>query len=81
MEYQLSPEMTSAIKLISRPGTEKIVRYAFEYARRHNRKKVTCFTKDNIMKMTDGLFHKIYDEIAGQYPRAICSSASAAAAL
>jgi isocitrate dehydrogenase len=68
VEYQLSPEMTSAIKLISRPGTEKIVRYAFEYARRHNRKKVTCFTKDNILKMTDGLFHKIYDEIAAQYP-------------
>ena len=68
VEYQLSPEMTSAIKLISRPGTEKIVRYAFEYARRHNRKKVTCFAKDNIMKMTDGLFHKIYDEIAAQYP-------------
>ncbi|HEY7389389.1 MAG TPA: NADP-dependent isocitrate dehydrogenase [Bryobacteraceae bacterium] len=68
VEYQLSPEMTSAIKLISRPGTEKIVRYAFEYARRHNRKKVTCFTKDNVLKMTDGLFHKIYDEIAAQYP-------------
>ncbi len=68
VEYQLSPEMTSAIKLISRPGTEKIVRYAFEYARRHNRKKVTCFTKDNIFKMTDGLFHKIYSEIAAQYP-------------
>jgi isocitrate dehydrogenase len=44
------------------------VRYAFEYARRHSRKKVTCFTKDNIMKMTDGLFHKIFDEIAAQYP-------------
>jgi isocitrate dehydrogenase len=68
VEYRLSPEMTSAIKLISRPGTEKIVRYAFEYARRHNRKKVTCFTKDNILKMTDGLFHKIYDEIAAGYP-------------
>ena len=68
VEYQLSPEMTSAIKLISRPGTEKIVRYAFEYARRHNRRKVTCFTKDNVLKMTDGLFHKIYDEIAAEYP-------------
>src|SRR6185503_1215633 len=52
----------------SRPGSEKIVRYAFEYARRNNRKKVTCFMKDNIMKMTDGLFHKIFDEIAAQYP-------------
>ncbi|MGA3077241.1 MAG: NADP-dependent isocitrate dehydrogenase [Bryobacteraceae bacterium] len=50
-----------------RPGCEKIVRYAFEYARRHSRKKVTCFTKDNIMKMTDGLFHKVFDEIAAEY--------------
>ena len=64
IEYQLTPEVTSCIKLISRPGSEKIVRYAFEYARRHNRKKVTCFMKDNIMKMTDGLFHKVFDEIA-----------------
>ena len=68
IEYQLSPEVTSCIKLISRPGTEKIVRYAFEYARRHNRKKVTVFMKDNIMKMTDGLFHKVFDEIAAGYP-------------
>ncbi len=60
--------MTSCIKLISRPGSEKIVRYAFEYARRHNRKKVTVFMKDNIMKMTDGLFHKVFDEIAAEYP-------------
>src|SRR5205807_5565194 len=56
------------LKLISRPGSEKIVRYAFEYARLHNRKKVTCFTKDNIMKLTDGLFHKVFDEIAADYP-------------
>ena len=56
------------LKLITRPGCEKIVRYAFEYARRHNRKKVTCFTKDNIMKMTDGLFHKVFDEIGAEYP-------------
>jgi isocitrate dehydrogenase len=68
IEYQLTPEVTSCIKLISRPGSEKIVRYAFDYARRHNRKKVTCFMKDNIMKMTDGLFHKVFDEIAAEYP-------------
>src|SRR5689334_19077079 len=68
IEYQMTPEVTSCIKLISRPGSEKIIRYAFEYARLHNRKKVTCFMKDNIMKMTDGLFHKVFDEIAGQYP-------------
>ncbi len=68
IEYQMTPEVTSCIKLISRPGSEKIVRYAFEYARRHNRQKVTCFMKDNIMKMTDGLFHKVFDEIAAEYP-------------
>jgi isocitrate dehydrogenase len=68
IEYQLSPEVTSCIKLISRPGSEKIIRYAFEYARLHNRKKVTCFMKDNIMKMTDGLFHTVFDEIGKQYP-------------
>src|SRR5438046_6104395 len=55
------------LKIISRPGSEKIVRYAFEFARRHNRKKVTCFTKDNIMKFTDGLFHKVFNEIAAEY--------------
>ncbi|HEY7417136.1 MAG TPA: NADP-dependent isocitrate dehydrogenase, partial [Ktedonobacteraceae bacterium] len=54
--------------LISRPGSEKIIRYAFEYAHANNRKKVTCFIKDNIMKMTDGLFHKVFDEVAREYP-------------
>ena len=68
IEYQLSPDVMECLKLISRPGCEKIVRYAFEYARQHNRKKVTCFTKDNIMKMTDGLFHKVFDEIGAEYP-------------
>jgi len=68
IEYRLTNEVYQALKLISRPGSEKIVRYAFEYARANNRKKVTCFTKDNIMKMTDGLFHKVFDEIAAQYP-------------
>src|SRR6266508_38080 len=67
IEYRNTPEVMSCIKLISRPGSEKIVRYAFEYARLHNRKKVTCFMKDNIMKMTDGLFHKVFDEIGAQY--------------
>ena len=68
IEYQMTPEVMSCLKLISRPGSEKIVRYAFEYARLHNRKKVTCFMKDNIMKMTDGLFHKVFDEIGALYP-------------
>jgi isocitrate dehydrogenase len=68
IEYQLSSDVMECLKLISRPGSEKIVRFAFEYAKQNGRKKVTCFTKDNIMKMTDGLFHKIYDEIGAEYP-------------
>ncbi len=68
IEYQQTSEMTMALKLISVPGTEKVVRFAFEYARATARKKVTCMTKDNILKITDGLFHKIFDEIANEYP-------------
>src|SRR5215217_1097867 len=68
IEHRQTHDVIQCLKLISRPGSEKIVRYAFDYARKHNRKKVTCFTKDNIMKATDGLFHKIYDEISADYP-------------
>ncbi len=68
IEHQQTDEVVQCLKLISRPGCEKIVRYAFEYAKQYNRKKVTCFTKDNIMKQTDGLFHQVFDEIAKEYP-------------
>jgi isocitrate dehydrogenase len=68
IEYRQTPETYHALKIISRSGCEKIVRYAFEYARSNGRKKVTCFTKDNILKLSDGLFHKVYDEIAQEYP-------------
>ena len=68
IEHRQTREVYQCLKLITRPGCEKIVRYAFEYARLNNRQKVTCFTKDNIMKMTDGLFHKVFDEIAAKYP-------------
>lgn len=67
IEHRQTEQVVQCLKLISRPGSEKIVRYAFEYARRNNRKKVTCFTKDNIMKLTDGLFHKVFDEISAEY--------------
>lgn len=67
IEHQQTDEVVQCLKIISRPGCEKIVRYAFEYARKNNRKKVTCFTKDNIMKLTDGLFHKVFDEIGADY--------------
>lgn len=67
IEYRLSDDVFQCLKLISEPGCEKIVRYAFEYARLNNRSRVTCFTKDNIMKMTDGIFHKVFDRIAAEY--------------
>ena len=68
IEHQQTDEVVQCLKLISRPGCEKIIRYAFEYAKQYGRKKVTCFTKDNIMKQTDGLFHQVFDEIAREYP-------------
>ncbi|MFP4369877.1 MAG: NADP-dependent isocitrate dehydrogenase [Bacteroidota bacterium] len=68
IEHQQTHEVAQCLKLISRPGCEKIIRYAFEYARHYGREKVTCMTKDNIMKQTDGLFSKVFDEIAIEYP-------------
>lgn len=68
IEHQQTGEVVQCLKLMSRPGTEKIVRYAFEYARAYGRKKVTCFTKDNIMKLTDGMFHRVFDEVGAEYP-------------
>lgn len=68
IEHQQTPSTIQALKLVTREGCEAIVRYAFEYARINNRKKVTCLSKDNIMKQTDGLFHHVFDEVAKEYP-------------
>jgi len=68
IEHRQTQDVYQCLKLISRPGCERIVRYAFGYARAHGRRKVTCFTKDNIMKLTDGLFHKVFDEVGRDYP-------------
>lgn len=68
IEHQQTDEVVQCLKLISRPGCEKIVQYAFTYASQYGRKKITCFTKDNIMKQTDGLFHRVFDEIALSFP-------------
>ena len=68
IEHRQTDMVEQCLKLISRPGCEKIVRYAFEYAKKNGRKKVSCFVKDNIMKQTDGLFHRVFDEIAPDYP-------------
>lgn len=68
IEYRHTHNMRESVKLISKTGCEKIVRYAFEYAVKNNRKKVTCFSKDNIMKFSDGIFHQVFNEIAKEYP-------------
>lgn len=68
IEHQQTEDVVQCLKLITRPGCEKIVRYAFEFAKAYGRKKVTCMVKDNIMKLTDGLFHSVFKEIAQEYP-------------
>lgn len=68
IEHQHTDNVTQCLKLISHTGSERIIRYAFEYAIANNRQKVTCISKDNIMKMTDGMFHRIFDEVAKEYP-------------
>lgn len=68
IEHRLTPESVQCLKLTTQPGCERIIRYAFEYARSYGRKKVTCMTKDNIMKLTDGLFHATFDALAKEYP-------------
>ncbi len=68
IEHHQTNEVAQCLKLVTRPGSESVIRYAFEYARAYGRKKVTCMTKDNIMKMTDGLFHRVFKEIQEDYP-------------
>ena len=68
IEHRQTDQTYQCLKLVTRQGCEKIIRYAFEYAVANGRKKVSCFSKDNIMKMTDGLFHKVFNEIAAEYP-------------
>ena len=68
IEHRQTAEVTQCLKLITRTGCERIIRYAFEYANAHGRKKVTCMAKENIMKITDGLFVTVFNEIKEEYP-------------
>lgn len=68
IEHRQTQDVIGSLKLISRPGSERIARFAFEYARANGRKKVTCMAKDNIMKMADGLFRRVFDEVGKDYP-------------
>ena len=68
IEHRQTQEVTQCLKLITKPGSERIIRYAFEFAKQNGRKRVTCMSKDNIMKITDGLFHEIFNQVAKEYP-------------
>ncbi len=68
IEHRQTTDVFQCLKLVSIPGTEKIVHYAFDYARNNARKKVTCLVKDNIMKLTDGLFADVFRRIGEAYP-------------
>lgn len=68
VEYMPTQDVAVALKIISRKGSEKIIRYAFELARREGRAKVTVATKANILKLTEGMFKRIGEEIAAEYP-------------
>ena len=68
IEYMLDDNTANGIKLITRAASEKICRFAFDYARKNGRKKVTAVHKANIMKLTDGLFLECFRKVAADYP-------------
>lgn len=68
VEEQIDADTVHATKIITRKASERIIRDAFDYARKNQRKRVTCVHKANILKMSDGLFLSIFKEIASEYP-------------
>ncbi len=68
IEHMQTPGVAQCLKLISRKGCEKIVRLAFEFARSEGRKSIACATKSNIMKLTEGMLKRTFEEVAKEYP-------------
>lgn len=68
IEHRQTTDVFQCLKVLSLPGTEKIIRYAFEYAHINGRKKLTCLVKDNIMKVTDGMFADMFRRVGKEYP-------------
>src|SRR5205085_801170 len=68
VEHMETPGVAQCLKVISRKGCEKIVRLGFEFARAEGRKKLACATKSNIMKLTEGMLKRTFEEIAKEYP-------------
>lgn len=67
IEYMQTPGVAEALKLISVKGCEKIARFAFEYARSEQRTQVTCATKANIMKLSEGTLKRVFEQVAPDY--------------
>ncbi|NCX46282.1 MAG: NAD-dependent isocitrate dehydrogenase [Burkholderiaceae bacterium] len=67
IEHMLTQDVAIARRFISRGGSEQVIRYAFEMARKKGAKRITCGHKANIMKLTDGLFLEVFNEIAKEY--------------
>ncbi len=67
IEHRQTAEVTQCLKLITQPGSERLCRFAFEYARAQGRPNVACFIKDNIMKLTDGLFYEAFEKMGAAY--------------
>lgn len=68
IEHQLTEDVAISRRIITRPGSEQVIRYAFEMARQKKARRVTCVHKANIMKITDGMFLNTFHKIAQQYP-------------
>ncbi len=68
IEYFQTASVAEALKLITRKGSEKIIRFAFELAKAEDRRKVHCATKANILKLTEGLFKKTFEDVSKDYP-------------
>src|SRR6516165_10171841 len=67
LEHEVVPGVVESLKIITEKASTRIARFAFEYARRHRRKRVTAIHKANIMKLSDGLFLRSVRTVAAQF--------------
>lgn len=72
LEHEIVPGVVTSLKVITEKASTRIARFAFEYARRHGRKRITVVHKANIMKMGDGLFLKSVQQVAAGWPDIVC---------
>jgi isocitrate dehydrogenase len=68
IEHMITQDVALSRRFITRPGSEQVIRYAFEMAKKNGSKRITCGHKANIMKLTDGLFLEVFYEVAKEYP-------------